>query len=89
MADSLPCPFCHQEISLSFYAKHLAAEGGRLGGKSRSAAKRSASRENGKKLSRPKVQASEHQLLQLSENGMSTVRWPSNWVCRRALSCTV
>ncbi len=64
MADSLPCPFCHQEISLSFYEKHLAAEGGRLGGKSRSAAKRSASRENGQKLGRPKVQASEHQLLQ-------------------------
>ena len=54
MADSLPCPFCHQEITLSFYAKHLAAEGGRLGGKSRSAAKRSASRENGKKGGRPK-----------------------------------
>ncbi len=54
MADSLPCPFCHQQISLSFYAKHFAAEGGRVGGKSRSAAKRRASRENGKKGGRPK-----------------------------------
>ncbi len=54
MTDTLPCPFCHQEISLSFYAKHFAAVGGRVGGKSRSAAKRSASRENGKKGGRPK-----------------------------------
>ncbi len=54
MADSLSCPFCHQQISLSFYAKHFAAEGGRVGGKSRSAAKRRASRENGKKGGRPK-----------------------------------
>ncbi len=54
MVDTLPCPFCHQEIPLSFYAKHFAAEGGRVGGRSRSAAKQQASRENGKKGGRPK-----------------------------------
>ncbi len=50
----VPCPYCHREIPLSLYAKHFAAEGGRVGGKSRSAAKRHASRENGKKGGRPK-----------------------------------
>ncbi len=54
MIETLPCPYCHNEIPLSFYAKHFAAKGGRLGGKSRSEAKRRASRENGKKGGRPK-----------------------------------
>ncbi len=36
----VPCPYCHREIPLSLYAKHFAAEGGRVGGRSRSAAKR-------------------------------------------------
>ncbi len=54
MLETLPCPYCHNEIPLNFYTKHFAAKGGRLGGKSRSAAKRRASRKNGKKGGRPK-----------------------------------
>ncbi len=54
MTDTLPCNFCDKENPLSYNEKHFAAEGGRVGGRSRSVAKQQASRENGKKGGRPK-----------------------------------
>ena len=56
MAETFPCPHCNQDIPLSLYAQHFASTGGRIGGRSRSKSKVTASKENGKKGGRPRKQ---------------------------------